>query len=232
MNQGPFGPWNPGLRSPLPSALLPQVTVFRPEHVSTGLARARELQDLTGLPLEALVCFRPRRLAVHELLVRVTADFTVEDGARSEDLGINFRRLAEILLARHLDPRMAEIERAHATLREALQARIDEELRTHLDGPTPKKRGFGGFPGRGVAIAVNLGPFQQRVGIAQPVELALRVEMVVHAVDLAASPWSRRDADGAGRRHADPGLHPSAGAPRRTALRAARPDHDSKSRNL
>ncbi|HEY5638098.1 MAG TPA: hypothetical protein VIS77_14505 [Burkholderiales bacterium] len=145
MNQGPFGPWNPGLRSPLPSALLPQVTVFRPEHVSTGLARARELQDLTGLPLEALVCFRPRRLAVHELLVRVTADFTVEDGARSEDLGINFRRLAEILLTRHLDPRMAEIERAHAALREALQARIDEELRTLLDSPTPKKRGLGGF---------------------------------------------------------------------------------------
>lgn len=145
MNQGPFGPWNPGLRSPLPSALLPQVTVFRPEHVSTGLARAHELRDLTGLELEALVCFRPRRLAVHELLVRVTADFTVEDGARSEDLGINFRRLAQTLHARHLEPRMAELEHAHASLRAVLQTRIDAELRTCFEAPAPKRRRLAGW---------------------------------------------------------------------------------------
>ena len=37
-----YGPWNPGISSQLPAALLPLATIFRPEHVFTSLEAARE----------------------------------------------------------------------------------------------------------------------------------------------------------------------------------------------
>ena len=73
------GPWNPGIRSTLTRELLARSTIFRPENVRTDLTRAMELRDVTGLPLEDLVIFQPERLALHELLVRVTADYEVPD---------------------------------------------------------------------------------------------------------------------------------------------------------
>ena len=87
------GPWNPGIQSQLPVELRPLCTIFRPENVLTSVASASELQPLTGLPLGELVAFRPQRLVLHEVLVRVTADFSVPDGSRIEDLGINFREI-------------------------------------------------------------------------------------------------------------------------------------------
>ena len=48
--------------------------MFRPENVRTSLAAAQELNDLTGLDIFDLVALRPERLALHELLIRVTAD--------------------------------------------------------------------------------------------------------------------------------------------------------------
>ena len=70
-------PWNPGIRSQLPAALLPLATIFRAENVLTGLEQAHERSAFTGLDPEDLVAFRPERLAVHELLIRVTADLSV-----------------------------------------------------------------------------------------------------------------------------------------------------------
>ena len=46
-----------------------------------------ELADLTGLTLNELAVFRPHRLALHEVLIRVTADFSVPDGSQIGDLG-------------------------------------------------------------------------------------------------------------------------------------------------
>ncbi len=116
----PEGPWNPGLQSQIPAELLPLTTLYRPENVLPTLRQARELADLTGLATEDLVAFRPERLVVHELLARVTADFSVEDGQKTEDLGINFRRITEIILTRHIAPHMAEIREAHDALRTQL----------------------------------------------------------------------------------------------------------------
>jgi len=107
------GPWNPGLQSQIPADLLPLATIYRPEYVRTTLREARELADLTGLPMEDLVTFRPERLVVHELLALVTADFTVEDGQKTEDLGINFRRMTDALLTRHIAPQMPQIVAAY-----------------------------------------------------------------------------------------------------------------------
>jgi hypothetical protein len=52
----------------------------------------------------------------------------VDDGPRSEDLGINFRRLADTILARHLAPRMDAVAQIYDTLRGALRAKIEQEL--------------------------------------------------------------------------------------------------------
>ena len=51
-----------------------------------------------------------------------------------------------------------------------------------------RHRRLGRLARRAVAIAMHLGPFQQRVGIAQALEFAHRQEMIVDAVDLAAAP--------------------------------------------
>ena len=114
------GPWNPGIQSQLPVELRPLCTIFRPENAFTSVASAIELQPLTGLPLGELVAFRPQRLALHEVLVRVTADFSVPDGSRIEDLGINFREITRLLLARYVDPRMADIVATFARVRREL----------------------------------------------------------------------------------------------------------------
>jgi len=123
-----FGPWNPGIESRVPDQLRHLCTIFRPDNVSTDVAAALEFSDLTGLEASALVAFRPRRLVLHELLVRVTADFSVPDGSKIEDLGINFRGIVRDILARYVEPEMDAIASACATLRRQLAGMVDEEL--------------------------------------------------------------------------------------------------------
>jgi hypothetical protein len=133
-----FGPWNPGIASQLPRELLSLSTMFRPENVRTSVAQAEELRDLTGIDLFDLVAFRPERLALHELLVRVTADLAVPSGARVEDLGINFRRIVNTLLQNHLAARMPEVVAAYSSLRLRLAALIDAELAARLFAAAPE----------------------------------------------------------------------------------------------
>jgi hypothetical protein len=123
-----FGPWNPGIESQIPDDLRALATIFRPEHVFTSLARADEMRDLTGLPIAELVAFRPERLALHELLVRVTADVSVPDGSKIEDLGINFRKIVSVILARYVAPQMGAITAAYDAMRRQVSTLIDAEL--------------------------------------------------------------------------------------------------------
>jgi hypothetical protein len=132
-----FGPWNPGIESQLPRELLPLATHFRPENVRTRLATALELADFTGLDIHDLVAFRPERLVLHELLVRVTADFAVPSGSRVEDLGINFREMVDTLLTRHLASRMPEVVAAYDALRARIASVVESELSARLDPPVP-----------------------------------------------------------------------------------------------
>ncbi len=122
------GPWNPGLESELPRDLVPLATVFRPENVSTGLAKAFELSDYCGLPPQHLVAFRAERLIVHELLVRVTASIRVPDGVDYEDLGRNFRVIAATILTRYIAPHLDELKRRFADVTDAATAMVDREL--------------------------------------------------------------------------------------------------------
>ena len=107
-----FGPWNPGVLSRIPREWLGLATIFRPENVYGDLASAEELAALTGLAPSEVIAFRPQRLALHKLLIRVTAEFVVPDGSRIEDLGINFRRIASRIFAGYLVPEMDAIARA------------------------------------------------------------------------------------------------------------------------
>jgi hypothetical protein len=137
-----YGPWNPGIRSQLPSALLPLATVFRPDNVFTSVEEAHERSAFTGLEPEDLVTFRPERLVVHELLIRITGDISVPDGPNYEDLGINFRRIAKTILSRYLAPRLPELVRAYEQVRAQALHVIEAELASGPGAParTPAHR--------------------------------------------------------------------------------------------
>src|ERR1700722_20086779 len=125
-----FGPWHPGIQSQVPKELWHLSTIFRPENVFTSIAAACEMQGLTGFSPSELVAFRPQRLALHELLIRVTADFAVPDGSRIGDLGINFREIASRLFERHLLPQMDAITAAYDRARLELRDAVDAALAT------------------------------------------------------------------------------------------------------
>jgi hypothetical protein len=122
------GPWNPGIQSQIPRELRHLSTIFRPENVFTSIAAVTDMQGLTGFSPGELVAFRPQRLALHELLIRVTADFAVPDGSRIGDLGINFREIASLLLERYLLPEMDAITAAYDHTRHELRNAIDAAL--------------------------------------------------------------------------------------------------------
>jgi hypothetical protein len=136
----PQGPWNPGIQSRVPKELLHLSTIFRSENVFTTLAAAAEMQGLTGFSPSELVAFRPQRLALHELLIRVTADFAVPDGSRIGDLGINFREMASRLFERHLLPQMDAISAAYDRARFELRAAVDTALATVAPEQAPAAR--------------------------------------------------------------------------------------------
>ena len=81
-----------------------------------------ELSDFCGLPIERLSTFRPERLALHEVLIRVMADLSVPDGNKYEDLGVNFRRMTAAIMDKYIAPKMSEINSVFEHLkREAAQ---------------------------------------------------------------------------------------------------------------
>ena len=122
------GPWNPGIQSQVPKELQHLATIFRPENVFTSIAAAGEMQGLTGFSPSDLVAFRPQRLALHELLIRVTADFAVPDGSRIGDLGINFREIASRLFEGYLLPELDAINATYERTRRELRNAVDAAL--------------------------------------------------------------------------------------------------------
>jgi hypothetical protein len=126
--QTQFGPWNPGVQSQVPTRIRHLCTIFRPQNVTTSVAEVAELRDLTGLDASELVTFRPERLALHELLIRVNAELSVPDGSKIEDLGINFRRMTSVILGGYIEPRMQVVASTYDALKRSLQESIDREL--------------------------------------------------------------------------------------------------------
>jgi len=129
MTDHPYGPWHPGILSQVPLELRHLCTIFHPQNVRTSVATATELQLLTGLPLHELVAFRPQRLLLHEVLIRVMADFSVPDGAKIGDLGINFREITNRLLNRYIEPVLPAIVTEYDAVRQRLADEIGSALR-------------------------------------------------------------------------------------------------------
>jgi len=127
-----YSAWYPGLESDLPREYLPLATVFRAENVSTSVAKAYELSDYCGLPAHELVAFRPERLLVHELLVRVTSSLAVPDGPDYEDLGRNFRHIAATILDKYIAPHRPHVAELFECMRSAALALVAQELENSL----------------------------------------------------------------------------------------------------
>ena len=103
------GPWNPGIDSTLPTEFLPIATVFNSTNVSCNLIELKEINSFCGLALERLSTFKPARLALHEVLIRVMADLSVPDGEEYGDLGINFRQMTATIMEKYIAPELAAI---------------------------------------------------------------------------------------------------------------------------
>jgi hypothetical protein len=149
-----YGAWNPGLESQMPRQYLPLSTIFNSDNVSTSIAKAYELSDYCGLPVQDLVAFRPERLIVHELLIGVTINLSVPDGTKYATLGENFRKMASTILARYIAPHRGELIQAYERVKRAASEKIAQELSVALaPGARPAggnnegkpKRGFFGF---------------------------------------------------------------------------------------
>ncbi len=210
--QRPYGPWNPGVLSQMPKDLRPLATIFRPENVTTSVAAADELHGLTGFAHSELVVFRPQRLALHELLIRVTADFAVPDGSRIGDLGINFREMAGRLLALYLAPEMEAIiqasREARSQVREAVEAALCVVVPSFA--PTlrlPQRRLFGLLADRRAAATYaragsGWGPgqiveFERRAAAAQDALQGLAHQTVARVLSALfaahGQPWGTRE---------------------------------------
>jgi hypothetical protein len=172
--QPKYGAWNPGLESQLPREYLALSTIFRSENVSTSAAKAYELSEFCGLPVEELVAFRVERLIVHELLVHVMAGVAVPDGRDDEDLGRNFREIATTILNRYIAPHREDLARLFEGLRHKSSMIIVLELERAL--ARPKAADDTNQPGRSRYLSV----FNSRKSLPQPLEtIAERDQRIV-----------------------------------------------------
>ncbi|MCH7880093.1 MAG: hypothetical protein IIB69_00705 [Proteobacteria bacterium] len=140
------GPWNPGIQSILPPKYLPLSTLFRPENMFSSIETVAELSDFTGLPIQQLVFFRPERLVVHELLIRVSADIFISDGSKYEDLGVNFRKVVATILSDYIEQALDEIIMRFYQLKKQIESLVEQELDDNLfDKATRTEQGQSGF---------------------------------------------------------------------------------------
>lgn len=127
--------WNPGVGTGIPSSFRSLETIFRPENVFSSLDQVEELAGLTGLPHEQLTVFRPTRLALHEVIIRVTADIAVAEGEEEEVFGRNFRRIAATIRDDYVAPQTAAIEDVYADLRRNTEPLVRQILAATLFPP-------------------------------------------------------------------------------------------------
>ena len=178
-----IGPWSPGVRSDLPTAFLPLVTVYRPEHVETPLRDAFELSDLCGLPARQLTRFRASRLVVHEVLIRVMSDLSVPVGAVYADLGVNFRAIVATILREGIASRLDVVEAALLTIRAEADAVLAREVAAILDDRPPEP-------------APEPGWLDRLLGRAPPARPSVREDLATRALRHLDA-WQARAAESA-----------------------------------
>ena len=146
MKDSTFSAWNPGIESEIPLACRELETIYAPGNVFTHIDEVQELSRETGLNPVELICFRPHRLVLHELIVRINADIVVLEGEEEEDLGINFRDIARKIFSKYIIPNLMQIEHAYETMRSQLEEITLAELeRALLQSPAPSSPGKTGL---------------------------------------------------------------------------------------
>ena len=124
--------WNPGLSSTIPPRLLSEVTLFRQENSSVSYRQAKEAADFCGLPAETLCALTVKRLIIHEVLIRVTADLSVPDGPSYEYLGISLRSMVGSICDLYMMPKLehikAEFDDVKKQAAEAINAILDRDV--------------------------------------------------------------------------------------------------------
>ena len=105
---------------------MPLATVFSSANVSGSICDLQELNGFCGLAIERLSTFRPERLALHEVLIRVMADLSVPDGEKYEDLGVNFRQMTATIMGKYIVPELPEINCVFEQLKRQASDFIDK----------------------------------------------------------------------------------------------------------
>ncbi|WP_315982383.1 hypothetical protein [Aliamphritea spongicola] len=95
-----------------------------------------EWVDQTGMSAGDLVAFRTERLALHELIVRVTADLRVMEGETDEALGINFRVIVNDIFEHFIRPQMPAISADFNRLQADVEQRARDILARQLNAVT------------------------------------------------------------------------------------------------
>lgn len=134
-NTASFDAWNPGLESTIPHRLSDQITLFHSDNSWVSYKDAQEAASLTGLPISRLVDLKLERMAVHELLVRVTAELSVPDGPSYEFLGLQLRGMVKQIHESYLLPQIDALNQqyddfraqAKTQLLAMIQGKIEEE---------------------------------------------------------------------------------------------------------
>ncbi len=135
MKDNTHSAWNPGIESEIPAEFRELETIYDRGNVFTTLDEVNELAAETGLSPEELTSFRPHRLVLHELIVRVNADIVVLEGETEEDLGINFRHIARSIFSKYVIPRLMQIEHGFDTMRTRIEDMTRRELELALKPP-------------------------------------------------------------------------------------------------
>ena len=127
-----YSAWSPGIETEIPDQYRLLETIYDSKNVSSSIDEINALAQETGLSPEELVVFRPDRLALHELIVRVTADIVVLEGEHEEDLGIRFRSIANKIMDACLVPHLPEFDLTFQALYKKARSMVDKELSESL----------------------------------------------------------------------------------------------------
>ncbi|MCZ6882872.1 MAG: hypothetical protein O7F15_07705 [Gammaproteobacteria bacterium] len=127
-----YSAWSPGIETEIPDQYRLLETIYDSKNVSSSIDEINALAQETGLSPEELVVFRPDRLALHELIVRVTADIVVLEGEHEEDLGIRFRSIANKIMDAYLAPHLPEFDLTFQALYQKARSMVDKELSESL----------------------------------------------------------------------------------------------------
>ena len=140
-----FHPWNPGLGTDLPKHLYNLETIYHADNTLTQLADLTELAKLTGIKTERLVEFKPQRLLLHELIVRITAHVVIPETEDEELLGKRFRAIVRHVMANYIEPEKTRIFARFEDYQQGVARQVEQHLQQAIFNPPAEEQAPQGF---------------------------------------------------------------------------------------